>query len=65
MACPHSPDAVRKVTEVGPVPLNQVAIGSCTNSSYTDLMRVAAILKGKTVHPNTSLVISPVRGRSC
>ncbi len=59
VACPHSPDAVRKVTEVGPVPLNQVAIGSCTNSSYTDLMRVAAILKGKTVHPNTSLVISP------
>ena len=59
VACPHSPDAVSKVTEAGPIPLDQVAIGSCTNSSYTDLMRVAAILKGKTVHPKTSLVISP------
>lgn len=59
VACAHSPDAVRKVTEAGPLPLAQVAIGSCTNSSYTDLMRVAAILKGKTVHPKTSLVISP------
>lgn len=59
VACPHSPDAVRKVSEVGPVPLAQIAIGSCTNSSYTDSMRVAAILKGKTVHPDTSLVIAP------
>ncbi|MBC7335159.1 MAG: aconitate hydratase, partial [Clostridia bacterium] len=44
---------------VGPVPLDQVAIGSCTNSSYADLMRVAAILRGKTVHPRVSLVIAP------
>ena len=59
VACAHSPDAVRKVSEAGPLPLAQIAIGSCTNSSYTDLMRVAAVLKGKTVHPATSLVISP------
>ena len=44
---------------VGPIKVDQVAIGSCTNSSYLDLMRVAGILKGKTVHPDVSLVISP------
>jgi aconitate hydratase len=59
VAAPHSPDAVRKVTEVGPIKVNQVAIGSCTNSSYADLMTVAHILKGKTVHPEVSLVIAP------
>ena len=59
IACPHSPDAVKTVAEVGQIPVNQVAIGSCTNSSYSDLMRVAGILKGKTVHPNISLVIAP------
>lgn len=59
VACPHSPDAVVPVREAGPVPVQQVVIGSCTNSSYTDLMRVAAILKGQTVHPEVSLVISP------
>ena len=59
VACPHSPDAVKKVTDLGELPLQQVAIGSCTNSSYTDLMKVAAILKGKTVHPSTNLIISP------
>lgn len=59
VAKPHSPDAVATVREVGPIKVNQVAIGSCTNSSYADLMRVAAILKGKTVHPDTSLVVSP------
>ena len=59
VACPHSPDAVKKVADLGELPLQQVAIGSCTNSSYTDLMKVAAILKGKTVHPSTSLIISP------
>ncbi|MCR4420121.1 MAG: aconitate hydratase [Clostridia bacterium] len=58
-ARPHSPDAVAPVREVGPVPVDQVAIGSCTNSSYPDLMRVAAVLKGKTVHPRVSLVIAP------
>ncbi|MDS1030721.1 aconitate hydratase [Bacillota bacterium LX-D] len=59
VAQPHSPDAVEKVSVVGPIKVNQVAIGSCTNSSYTDLMRVASILKGKMVHPEVSLVISP------
>ncbi|MGB9920716.1 MAG: aconitate hydratase [Moorellales bacterium] len=59
VAKPHSPDAVAPVREVGPVPVDQVAIGSCTNSSYVDLMRVAAILKGKTAHPRVSLVIAP------
>jgi len=58
-AQPHSPDAVAKVKDIGAIKVNQVAIGSCTNSSYTDLMRVAGILKGKKVHPETSLVISP------
>ena len=51
VACPHSPDAVRKVIELGPIRVDQVVIGSCTNSSYTDLMRVAEILKGKQIHP--------------
>ncbi|HHZ19550.1 MAG TPA: aconitate hydratase [Firmicutes bacterium] len=59
VACPHSPDAVKTVVEVGPIHVDQVAIGSCTNSSYLDLMRVAAVLRGKHVHPNTSLVIAP------
>jgi len=58
-AQPHSPDAIAKIKDIGPIKVNQVAIGSCTNSSYTDLMRVAAILKGKKVHPDTSLVIAP------
>jgi len=58
-AQPHSPDTVATIKAIGPITVNQVAIGSCTNSSYTDLMRVAAILKGKTVHPGTNLVISP------
>ncbi|MGB9662191.1 MAG: aconitate hydratase [Moorellaceae bacterium] len=59
VAQPHMPDRVAKVREVGPIKVDQVAIGSCTNSSYADLMRVAAILKGKRVHPEVSLVISP------
>ncbi len=58
-AQPHSPDYVAKIRDIGPIAVNQVAIGSCTNSSYRDLMRVAAVLKGKTVHPATSLVIAP------
>ena len=58
-AKPHSPDNVETVRSVGKIRVNQVAIGSCTNSSYLDLMKVAAILKGKTVHPDVSLVISP------
>jgi aconitate hydratase len=59
VACPHSPDAVKTVREVGPIKVNQVAIGSCTNSSYQDMMRVAAVLRGKHVHSEVSLVISP------
>ncbi len=59
VACPHSPDAVKSVDEVGKIKVDQVCIGSCTNSSYMDLMRVASILKGKTVHPDVSLSISP------
>ncbi len=58
-ARPHMPDNVAPIREIGPIHVDQVCIGSCTNSSYLDMMRVAAILKGKTVHPNVSLVISP------
>ena len=59
IAQPHSPDNVAKVSEVAGTKVDQVAIGSCTNSSLRDLMIVAAALKGKTVHPSVSLVISP------
>lgn len=58
-AKPHSPDNVEEVKSIGKVKVDQVAIGSCTNSSYMDLIKVAQILKGKTVHPDVSLVISP------
>jgi aconitate hydratase len=58
-AKPHSPDNVAKVTEVGKIKVDQVFIGSCTNSSYEDLMKVAKILKGNKVHPDISLVIGP------
>ncbi|MCL2487096.1 MAG: aconitate hydratase [Oscillospiraceae bacterium] len=58
-ACPHSPDAVKPVAELAGMPVDQVCIGSCTNASLRDLMKVAAILKGKTAHPNVSLSISP------
>lgn len=59
VALPHSPDHVKAVKEVAGQKVDQIAIGSCTNGSYLDLMRVAKILKGKTVHPEVSLVISP------
>jgi len=59
VACPHMPDQVRPVAELAGTPLAQVAIGSCTNSSYRDLMTAAAILRGKTVSPQTSLVVAP------
>ena len=59
IARPDSPDNVCPISEVLGIPVNQVAIGSCTNSSYSDLMTVAAMLKGKTVHPNVSLVMTP------
>jgi len=58
-AQPHSPDNIAKVSEIKGLKVDQVAIGSCTNSSYVDMMKVAAILKGKTVHPSVSLVIAP------
>ena len=56
-ACPHSPDAVKSVRELGPIHIDQCCIGSCTNSSYLDMMRVASILKGNTVHPDVDLTI--------
>ena len=58
-AKPHSPDNVMEVAEIGKIKVDQVAIGSCTNSSYEDLMKVAKILKGKKVHSDVSLVIAP------
>ena len=58
-ACPHSPDNIKTISELAGKKVDQVCIGSCTNSSYTDLMKVAAILKGKTVCPTVSLAIAP------
>lgn len=58
-ACPHSPDNVKTIDEIGPIKIDQVCIGSCTNSSLADLMKVASILKGKKVHPDVSLAIAP------
>lgn len=59
VACPHSPDNVKFVKSLALQRVDQVCIGSCTNSSYTDLMTVAAMLKGRTVRPEVSLTISP------
>ncbi|GFZ31871.1 aconitate hydratase [Clostridium zeae] len=58
-AKPHSPDNVEEIRTIGKIKVDQVAIGSCTNSSYEDLMKVAKILKGKKIHPDVSLVIAP------
>lgn len=58
-AKPHSPDNVEAVKSIGPIKVNQVCIGSCTNSSLMDMLRVAAILRGNKVHPNVSLSIAP------
>jgi aconitate hydratase len=58
-ACPSSPDAVRPVRELSGMKVDQVAIGSCTNSSYRDLKMVSLLLRGKRIHPDVSLVISP------
>ena len=58
-ACPHSPDNVKPVSELKGAKIDQVCIGSCTNSSMLDMLTVAAMLKGKTVHPDVSLSISP------
>ena len=59
VAQPHSPDNVAEIKAIEGLKINQAAIGSCTNSSYKDMSTVAKILKGKHVHPDVSLVISP------
>ena len=59
VAQPHMPDNVVEVQAVEGLKVDQIAVGSCTNSSYTDMMKVVEILKGKTIHPDVSLVISP------
>ncbi len=59
VACPHSPDRVAAINTLGPLAVEQVAIGSCTNSSYHDLRLVSKILQGRQVHPGLSLVVSP------
>lgn len=59
VACPHSPDKVASVSSLKGLKINQIVIGSCTNSSYIDLMKVAKILEGKTIAENISLVIAP------
>ena len=58
-ACPHSPDNIKSISEIGEMKIDQVCIGSCTNSSLMDMLKVAHILKGKTVHPDVSLSIAP------
>ncbi|MCK9262620.1 MAG: aconitate hydratase [Desulfomonilia bacterium] len=58
-ACPHSPDKVVPVRDLAGKKVDQVLIGSCTNSSFKDLMMVAAVLKGRTIHPETSLAMAP------
>lgn len=58
-ACPHSPDNIKTIKELEGQKIDQVCIGSCTNSSLLDMMKVAHILKGKTVHPDVSLAIAP------
>ncbi|MBR5991296.1 MAG: aconitate hydratase, partial [Clostridia bacterium] len=58
-AMPHMPDNVKKVADIGQIKVDQVCIGSCTNSSLSDMLKVAAILKGKKVAPNVSLAIAP------
>ncbi len=59
IACPHSPDQVVTVESLKGTKVDQVCIGSCTNSSLLDMLKVAALLKGKTISPSVSLSISP------
>ncbi len=59
LACPHSPDNIKSAEELSHVKVDQVCIGSCTNSSLADMLKVAAILKGKTIDPSVSLSVSP------
>ncbi len=58
-AAPHSPDAIKSLTELAGIKVDQVCVGSCTNSSYRDLAILAAVLRGKTVHPSVSLTVNP------
>ncbi len=59
IACPHSPDNIVTVESLKGTKVDQVCIGSCTNSSLLDMLKVAALLKGKTIDPSVSLSISP------
>jgi aconitate hydratase len=59
VACPHSPDNIKKVKDLAGMRVDQVAVGSCTNSSYKDLMTVAFLVKGKKVHPELSFIVAP------
>ena len=59
IACPHSPDNIATVESLKGTKVDQVCIGSCTNSSLSDMLKVAALLKGRTISPNVSLSISP------
>ncbi len=59
LACPHSPDNIKPASALSDIKVDQVCIGSCTNSSLRDMLRVAAILKGKTIDPSVSLSVSP------
>ena len=59
ISCPDSPDLVVPVSQVSGTKVDQVAIGSCTNSSYSDLMEVANVLKGRMVHPDVTMSLSP------
>ena len=58
-AKPHSPDNISTIREIGPIEVQQICIGSCTNSSYKDLATIAEILHGKAIHPDVSLIIAP------
>ena len=58
-ACPHSPDNVKKVTDAGRIRINQICVGSCTNSSYADMLKVAYILRLRTIAENFSLTVTP------
>ncbi len=59
VACPHSPDNIKEIKDIKGMKVDQVAIGSCTNSSYKDLMTVAEILNGKKIHPDVSFIVAP------
>jgi len=58
-ACPHSPDNIKKISELVGTPISQVCVGSCTNSSLADMLTVSKILKNKTVAPQVSMSVSP------